>query len=123
MTKFSAVKLSESYTTFSEGIRKRNEGYALDKDHMIYNESDKVLDAEELTQMLLSKDVENYEEAKQFIYGKSSRFLDGKKKQLNISYTSYPRSGNTFLRKYFESVLGVATGSDMVMLFQLNVAL
>lgn len=40
-----------------------------------------------------------------------------------IMYTSYPRSGNTFLRKYFESITGLATGSDQVMKFNLNVAL
>ena len=40
-----------------------------------------------------------------------------------VTYTSYPRSGNTFLRKYFESISGLATGSDQVMKFNLNVVL
>jgi hypothetical protein len=40
-----------------------------------------------------------------------------------ISYTSYPRSGNTFLRKYFENITGIATGSDQLMKFNLNVSL
>jgi len=40
-----------------------------------------------------------------------------------ISYTSYPRSGNTFLRKYLENITGIATGSDMFMKFTLNTTL
>jgi hypothetical protein len=40
-----------------------------------------------------------------------------------VTYTSYPRSGNTFLRKYFETITGIATGSDQVMKFNLNIAL
>jgi hypothetical protein len=40
-----------------------------------------------------------------------------------VTYSSYPRSGNTFLRKYFESISGLATGSDQVMKFNLNVVL
>jgi hypothetical protein len=42
---------------------------------------------------------------------------------MHVSYASYPRSGNTFLRKYLESITGIATGSDMVMKFTLNTAL
>ena len=30
-----------------------------------------------------------------------------------VCFQSYPRSGNTFLRGYLESVTGVFTGSDM----------
>jgi len=30
-----------------------------------------------------------------------------------VIFASYPRSGNTFLRKYLEEITGIATGSDM----------
>ena len=40
-----------------------------------------------------------------------------------ISYTSYPRSGNTMLRKYLENITGIATGSDQIMKWTLNVSL
>ena len=83
---------------------------------MIVNKSDKLLDLETLIYLLLSKDIDKYDDIKKMIFGKTSRYLNGVK-NMNISYTSYPRSGNTFLRKYFESILGVATGSDMVMIF------
>jgi hypothetical protein len=38
--------------------------------------------------------------------------LTGTQRSLSITYTSYPRSGNTFLRKYLENITGIATGSD-----------
>jgi len=43
---------------------------------------------------------------------KDLRFLDGEPIG-KISYWTYPRSGNTFLRKYLELITGVPTGSEM----------
>ena len=37
MTKFSVIKLNDTYTVYSEGIRKRYEGYDLDQDELIVN--------------------------------------------------------------------------------------
>ena len=34
-----------------------------------------------------------------------------------VSYCSFPRCGNSFLRKYFQMVTGIATGSDMTLEF------
>jgi len=51
------------------------------------------------------------------------RFLKAGQDFYHVSYTSYPRSGNTFLRKYLENITGLATGSDMVMKFTLNMQL
>lgn len=33
----------------------------------------------------------------------------------HISLNAHPRSGNSFLRKYLQNVLGIHTGSDMVL--------
>jgi hypothetical protein len=71
---------------------------------------------------LKSKDESLYESQKHLFYGSQSRFLKPSEHN-NISYTSYPRSGNSYLRKYFENLTGVATGSDMVMKHTLNLAL
>jgi len=38
-------------------------------------------------------------------------FLDGEEIE-NVIFASFPRSGNTMTRKYLESILGIATGSD-----------
>jgi hypothetical protein len=38
-------------------------------------------------------------------------FLDGEPID-HVIFASFPRSGNTFGRKYLESITGIATGSD-----------
>ena len=59
---------------------------------------------------------------KKELFGTQARFLSGTGNQC-VSYASYPRSGNTFLRKYLENITGVATGSDQLMKFTMNVSL
>ena len=107
--------------TFSEGIEKKYPGYSLDKS-IIVNNSDEEIDLEDLKQLLLSKDLDYYKMVKGQFFTDHTRFLNSKP-IVNVTYASYPRSGNTFLRKYFESITGIATGSDMVMKFSLNMAL
>ena len=42
-----------------------------------------------------------------------TRFLDGEAIVGNkVAFSSWPRSGNSFLRKYFELLTGLATGAD-----------
>lgn len=61
-----------------------------------------------------SKDLNAYEEyKKKFLDDKVQRFLDGQDMEgFKVCYLTYFRSGNTFLRKYFELVTGVPTGSE-----------
>ena len=66
--------------------------------------------------------MKHYHKIKDTIFKSNSRFLSGTY-PCAITYTSYPRSGNTFLRKYFENITGIATGSDQLMKFVLNIAL
>ena len=43
----------------------------------------------------------------------SRRFLDGERNASNkVAFCSFPRSGNTFLRKYLELLTGIETGAD-----------
>jgi len=50
------------------------------------------------------------------------RFLDGSPNKSNkIAFASFPRSGNTFLRKYSEMLTGVQTGADNTL--DVNIAL
>lgn len=50
------------------------------------------------------------------------RFLDGQPNKSNkVAFCSFPRSGNTFLRKYIELLTGVITGADNTL--SINVAL
>lgn len=53
-------------------------------------------------------------EQNKWIFDSEIRYLDGN--DINgdkIAYATYPRTGSTFLRKYFENITGIATGSDM----------
>lgn len=43
--------------------------------------------------------------------------------QISIAYATFPRSGNSMMRQYFENITGVATGSDLNNWHILNVAL
>lgn len=87
--------------------------------------TDKTIDLDEHIRYFLSKDkkdLDNYENDKAAVFGNQARFICGRQ-HLPISYTSYPRSGNTFLRKYLENITGIATGSDQFMKFTMNVCL
>jgi len=44
----------------------------------------------------------------------TNRFLDGTvdMKPHSVAFSSYPRAGNTFLRKYIESITGITSGSN-----------
>jgi len=63
---------------------------------------------------MLSKDFDAYAEYKaKYFDDKVIRFLNKKElKGERISYLTYTRSGNTFLRKYMEIVTGVVSGSE-----------
>ena len=63
--------------------------------------------------MLKSKDLSLLEKNK-WIFEGQPKYLDETVPVHNkICYSSHPRSGNTFLRKFFESVTGISTGADM----------
>ena len=50
-------------------------------------------------------------------------FLDGleaENDQDSLILASYPRSGNTLLRKYLENITGLVTGSDMALFLENN---
>ncbi len=74
---------------------------------IVANNHDFEVDFEDLKKLLLSPPQPNDD---QKLFKGQCLFL--KKETFKVTYTSYPRSGNTFLRKYFETITGVATGSD-----------
>ena len=68
----------------------------------------------ELTSLLKSSDAELWARSK-WIFDGTVRFLDGQPNLSNkIAFCSFPRSGNSFLRKYTELLTGITTGSDNV---------
>jgi hypothetical protein len=70
-----------------------------------------VTSIEDLKATMLSKDTSKFSELKDMV--ETCKFLDGKTKNSGVAFVSYPRTGNSFLRKILESVTGVFTGTDM----------
>lgn len=52
-----------------------------------------------------------------------AKFLDQQESCPKLTYATYPRSGNSFFRKYFESITGLTTGNDIECKYLVNLAL
>ena len=66
-----------------------------------------------MKEILLSKDLSRNQEL-DWIASGEIRFLDGEDIDGDkVSFQSFPRAGNSMLRKFLEVVTGVHTGSDM----------
>ena len=68
-----------------------------------------------LKELLLSKRDRKKEARIQWANEDEFRFLDGNTNLWGdmVAFQSFPRSGNTFLRRYLEQITGVVTGADM----------
>ena len=72
----------------------------------------KTLNLRNLMEILSSSDAELWEQSK-WMFDGTLRYLDGTpNKSQKVGFCSFPRSGNTFLRKYVELLTGVWTGAD-----------
>jgi hypothetical protein len=74
-----------------------------------------LLNFDSLRDLLLSKDLTRASELDWILAnGGTFRFLDGSVNMENnrVSFVSFPRSGNSFLRRFIELITGVVTGSD-----------
>ena len=71
--------------------------------------------------LLRSKDEARWEASK-WMFDGQFRYLDGQpNKSQKVAFCSFPRSGNTFLRRYLEMLTGITTGGDNTLI--VNVAL
>lgn len=71
-----------------------------------------VVNLDELVAVLRSKD-ENIWNKNKWIFENEFKFLDGKPNKSNkVAFASFPRAGNTFLRKCCELLTGIITGAD-----------
>ena len=95
-------------------MAKRYPGYTLDKHGHIINMTDTTVNMDELLGLLRSKDIENYEKEKEKFFGFTSRYTtQDAKEQMSVAFCTYPRSGNSMMRKYFENITGIVTGEEM----------
>ena len=121
--KFSTRRIDDTYRTFSENLAARWPGYILSGQHIV-NESDRVIHMDHLLALLRSKDLDRYQSQKELFFGNQARYTTGNsQEQMQVVYATYPRSGNSLMRKIFENVTGTATGSDQVLKHSSNVAL
>ena len=66
-----------------------------------------------LLETLKSKDEAMLNKNKWMFEG-ASKYLDGTSKcNARITYITFPRVGNSMIRKYLENITGVITGSEM----------
>ena len=103
----------EDYENFSTRFKRLHEGYHLDKGMVIRpNPETRKINLNELVALFKSKDEALWQEHAWQFDG-YTRFLDGQKINGNkVAFQSFPRSGNSFMRKYFELLTGLATGAD-----------
>jgi len=65
-----------------------------------------------LRSLMLSKDTTRTDEYRTMIQSEL-KFLDKKDPLKGIAFVSFPRTGNSFLRKILEQCTGIFTGADM----------
>ncbi len=68
-TKFSMVRVNDQYMTFSENIEKRYPRYMFDSRLFITNRDDIYIDLEDHKKLLLSVDLDHYEQIKNQFFG------------------------------------------------------
>lgn len=103
----------EGFEKFSERFRRLYPGYQLDKNMRVRARPETaVLNHDELMSIFRSKDAKLWKKSA-WMFENEFKFLDGAPNDWNkIAFASFPRSGNTFLRKYCELLTGVQTGAD-----------
>lgn len=104
----------EGFNTFSTNFKKKFvEGYRIDKTGAIRPTTAKRINFAKQMEMLKSKDEALFEEAR-WIFDGDFRFLDGASMEgKQVGFTSFPRSGNSFLRRTIEQLTGITTGATM----------
>ena len=104
----------EGFYNYSEIFRlKFPVGYSCDKNGCVVPTTARRINLQQLRSVLLNKEEASFAE-NQWIWDGDFRFLDGQSLGNNVvGFTSYPRSGNSFLRRYVEQISGVTTGSTI----------
>ena len=113
MTGPDGTEEKKTFERFSERFRRLYPGYLLDRhQHVVAGPETPTLNLRSLMDMLKSSDEELYERSR-WMFDGEFRFLDGQPNNSNkVAFMSFPRSGNTFLRRYMELCTGVITGAD-----------
>lgn len=105
-------------------------GYVLDDLKRVRPGPDsKVVDFGLLWKVLKSNDEELLKQNEWIFDNDDAKYLDVASQETVestgnlVAYCSFPRCGNSFLRKYFQMISGIATGADMSLEFSLDLQL
>jgi len=103
----------QDFELYSERFRRLYPDYLLDSEMRIRPvRTTQVVNLNFLIDLLKSKDELLWLKNK-WLFDGQMRFLDGRINAFNkVAFSSIPRSGNSFLRKYLEMLTGISTGSD-----------
>lgn len=94
----------EGFTTFSEKFRKHFNGYICDSNGRVATAKDgQTRNMEDILAMLKSTDAALYEKAvNDNLFDGNFRFLDLKPLKSKVAFLSFPRSGNSLMRRVLE---------------------
>lgn len=103
----------EGFHTFSYHFRQKYPGYGVDRLGAVCALTAKTINFRQQVNMLKSRDPSSLE-ACRWVYDGDFRFLDGESiNNERVGFTSFPRSGNSFLRRVLEQVSGITTGGTV----------
>ena len=101
----------EGYYSYTELFQMKHKGgYTCDQLGRVVGAGARTINLNTLRNILISTD-ESLSQQNEWIWDGEFRFLDGAPIEKRVGFTSYPRSGNSFLRRYLEQLTGVTSGS------------
>ena len=105
-----------NYTTFSESFRKHAPTMTIGSDNTCRPiDKNNVVSYTTLIEILKSKDSALMEGKNAWMFDGEMRMLDGTPipDGQKVAFNTFPRSGNTFLRRFLDTITGIHTGENM----------
>lgn len=105
----------EGFFTYTQLIDKKFPGYTCGANQeMVPMEGTRTVNFKDFWEMMRSSDPADLEKLR-WMFDGEYRFLDSKGPVApqKIGYCTFPRSGNSFLRRILEGVTGIASGSTI----------
>jgi len=106
----------EGYSSYSEIFKAKFPGYKLDSRQRVMSDTAKTTNFKKLTDMLKSKVEADFTAFAEHYAGNEKghfKFLDGEPLEEKVAFNTFPRSGNSMLRKQLELITGISTGATV----------